>query len=1830
MTVATTASFHDLQAPNAILNVQGGTLNMAGPSSLSYVAGLSQYGGTITGAGELRVSSAFNVGGYARMSGGGAIVVESGVVGTMGDATVDGFTLRNDGSLLQSGTATLSGKNGAVLDNRGTYTMNAARCMGCSYDVGILWYPSGDEQPVIRNSGTFQRTAGASAGVVSFGMDNDGVVALQASPIQFTRGATGETSTGSWSGVMGGNVTFAGPVTLGSATHLDGLITITSGPVSAASIQGASANLTVQGGTLELTGAASVSYLNGLSQPGGAVSVAGQLRVAASYGLGQSGRVTGGGSVIVESGASGTVGGGTLDDVTLRNDGSLLQSGNVSLSGKNGAVLDNRGTYTFNADRCAGCSYEPGIVWTPSGDAQPQVLNSGTFRRTSGVVSATVSWGIDNDGAVEIGGSSPVRFSRGASGQTSTGSWAGASGGVVMFTGPLTLGSAAIDGAVTVGDVIGSGASVTASDLQGDGAALKVQNGTLTLSDPAAVSHVASLSQAGGTVAGPGRVDVLSSLTLTQYATLNEGALVVMRSGATGSIANARLDGATLRNLGALTQEASGSQLDGRNGALLDNQGVYTLNAEDCSGCSYRSGLVLGGTGAPAILRNAGTLRKTSGSGTSNVYWPSENLGTIQELSTGHIKFYAAFGRTAPGREESYGSGNAAMPQMRRSCSGKPVNCATGNQYEMQADLAVGGRGLGLAVTRTYNSQLAAGQSSPGRFGYGWTSTYDAHLVVEPAQYRATVYQDDGSSVPFMLAADGTITAPAWVQAKLTKNTAGTYTYTLPDQSTYVFDAGGKLISLADRNGNATAMSYDGSARLATVTDPAGRTVTYTYSNDLVESATDPSGLTVRYGYTGGELTSVKYDGEDSPTWTFGYDGSHQLTSMTDARGHTTTTEYDGQRRAVSQTDALNRTRTWQYLADQTKVTEPDGSVTDLSFSNGQPTKIIRAEGTAAETTQRLVYDSSLRNTEVTDGNGHTTTFTYDGDGNRTSATDPTGRKLRWTYNSTHDVLTATTNSGIKTTIVRDPHGNPTSVSRTYVDSGVQRTQAVTMTYDSHGQLKSLKDPLQHETTFAYNSAGDQISKMLPNGQTTTASYDASSRVVSITAPRGTESGAAPSAHTTTVDRDKFGRPITVTDPLGRATHTTYDANGNITAITDSASRTSHATYDAEDQLIKETFGDGSTRQLTYDPMGRMATRTDGRGKVTTYHYDAAGNLSEIVDPLGRETTSGFDAGGNVTRRTDALGRTTTFAYDAADRLKTISYPAPDAFSVNYTYDADGRRASMTDATGQTTYSYDELGRLSSVRTATGQDLSYAYDLADHRTGITYPNGQTVTSDYDASGRLTAIGDWLGNTTEFSYDADGNLLRTDFPTSPSTSDTSTYDDAGELVDLKLGEAGSSSPQLGYQYGPGAEVSQIASSGLPGSGTQSYAYDNVGRLASENLQQVAYDLAGDITKLPSGDNLSYDDAGQLVSASTPSGVVSFDYNDVGQRVAQTPAGGTATTYSYSGAGRLASVAVPGTGTNTYAYDGDGLRIQATSGGSSTSFLWDPASGDLIGENATSYLYGPDGLPFEEIDSNDTPRFYHHDRLGSVRSVTDASGTRVASQSFDVYGNLVGSTGTRRIPFGFAGQYTDADTGLVYMRARYYDPQTGQFLTRDPLEQITEQAYQYAGNDPVNAVDPLGLFPISIGLPSRQEISDAAAGFGDRASFGLTRKIRQALGVDNVNYCSAAYAGGDHTGGILVTLAVPEGRLFGLGAKLATKGLGNIAAGVVRDKRVLGAAERWLGDGYREIAPGVFRSADNTRQFRMTPSDLGAKHPHVHFESVGPNGRDITENAHTYLR
>ena len=189
--------------------------------------------------------------------------------------------------------------------------------------------------------------------------------------------------------------------------------------------------------------------------------------------------------------------------------------------------------------------------------------------------------------------------------------------------------------------------------------------------------------------------------------------------------------------------------------------------------------------------------------------------------------------------------------------------------------------------------------------------------------------------------------------------------------------------------------------------------------------------------------------------------------------------------------------------------------------------------------------------------------------------------------------------------------------------------------------------------------------------------------------------------------------------------------------------------------------------------------------------------------------------------------------------------------------------------------------------------------------------------------------------------------------------------------------------------------------------------------------------------------------------------------------------------------------------------------------------------ILSDGTNSYIYGPGGLPVEQINSGGTVTYLHHDQAGSTRLLTGSTGTVTGKCTYSAYGTPT-CEGTTTTPLGYDAQYTSVDTGLIYMRARVYDPATAQFLSVDPLKAITDEPYSYAGDNPLNRSDPTGLL-FGIGLPSLEEIGEGVAGWGDTITFGGTEWVREQLGDNNIDACSGAYQGGGIAGlvtGVLI--------------------------------------------------------------------------------------------------
>jgi RHS repeat-associated protein len=161
---------------------------------------------------------------------------------------------------------------------------------------------------------------------------------------------------------------------------------------------------------------------------------------------------------------------------------------------------------------------------------------------------------------------------------------------------------------------------------------------------------------------------------------------------------------------------------------------------------------------------------------------------------------------------------------------------------------------------------------------------------------------------------------------------------------------------------------------------------------------------------------------------------------------------------------------------------------------------------------------------------------------------------------------------------------------------------------------------------------------------------------------------------------------------------------------------------------------------------------------------------------------------------------------------------------------------------------------------------------------------------------------------------------------------------------------------------------------------------------------------------------------------------------------------------------------------YTYNGDGLRMSETTGTGTLSFVWDTTTSvpEMLTDGSNFYIYGPGGLPIEQIASGGNTSYFFHDNNGSTRALLTSSGSIGATFTYRAWGSLASETGTLTTPLMWGQGYTDTATGLLYLVNRYYDPATAQFTSVDPDLSTTGQPYEYAGDDSVNQGDPDGLY------------------------------------------------------------------------------------------------------------------------------------------------------------
>ncbi len=312
----------------------------------------------------------------------------------------------------------------------------------------------------------------------------------------------------------------------------------------------------------------------------------------------------------------------------------------------------------------------------------------------------------------------------------------------------------------------------------------------------------------------------------------------------------------------------------------------------------------------------------------------------------------------------------------------------------------------------------------------------------------------------------------------------------------------------------------------------------------------------------------------------------------------------------------------------------------------------------------------------------------------------------------------------------------------------------------------------------------------------------------------------------------------------------------------------------------------------------------------------------------------------------------------------------------------------------------------------------------------------------------------------------------------------------------------------YTYDPASQVTNILHQ-LTASSTQinkaDYVYNNVGNRTSltdrRGNQAFGYDSLDRLTSashplLGTPQAFSYDPVGNRTTGGsvvntgnqlTDDATHAYQYDDNGNLTRKTLlATGNYTQYSYDAENRLTKVEdfVAGNATaaftSTYRYDGLGRRIEKVANGQTKRYIYDGE--DILleydGSNVLQarYTHGPGIDEPIAVTKGSSTYFYHQDGLGSVTDLTDSAGATAKSYAYDAYGNILESPGTLEQPYTYTGREFDSESGLLYYRARYYDPTTGRFLQKDPIGLAGGlNLYGYVDVNPVNYTDPSGECP-----------------------------------------------------------------------------------------------------------------------------------------------------------
>ncbi len=913
------------------------------------------------------------------------------------------------------------------------------------------------------------------------------------------------------------------------------------------------------------------------------------------------------------------------------------------------------------------------------------------------------------------------------------------------------------------------------------------------------------------------------------------------------------------------------------------------------------------------------------------------------------------------------------------------------------------------------------------------------------------------------------ITTPLGYSRQFEYDAAGniaTETDSLGRSSSYVWDEQHHLVGVTDSSGADSSFSYDISGQLVSAVDPLGAETKYTYDPlGRITKIMDATGAATTAGYdlAGNLVASTDTAGK---TTKYSYDPAGRLTQQSDPLGHVTKYGYDANDRLTSVSDPLGGVSRIAYDAvDQvTQVTDPMGAVTSYAYD--------RAGNLASQTdpsgySSTFSYDAGSQLTAVTDALGQVSAFTYDELGNVVSVTGADGEETKYSYDAESNLTSVTSPTGAVEKWLYDPAGR----LKEAVDAGGMST---TYDYDEVNQLvsESFEAAADESVSWTYDAAGRRVSMADITGDST-YTYDEIGRLTSVTNGQG---------HKVTYSYHPNGQVGQIGYPDGSKVVYDYDDAGNLTSVTDSAG-TSVYTYDEADQVVKLARADGTTTRFSYDQSGQItAVETkDASGELVSsfwYTHDEAGQIiSELqIAPVGsdgkvtgrearvREFT--YDELSRLASYTDSPAKlaadTATPVALARDPEQALAAPAVAEVgageTVSYSYDETGNRTQVTrsDRAGtvieQVDYEYSADDRLLSAKSSLSGTSTYTYSAAGALLSATDPAGETVY-EYTAAQRLAAVRSGGRLLMAAAYDGDGNRVFTveSYPVEHSAgfkADTGGDDVEFSWTDDELTDTAGGL----FWYGLAQGIAQ-------------QFFGTAGVTVVPSMQAIQDTWGAVSVRLPSELDLTDDDVAGLQAAGV-------DRGDVADWVTRAKV--------ESGQTTIPSAIVS---TEGFAYDLTWFvnDVNQRAGGFTQAIAeYGPA-----GAWKANHTYGaPVVGAASRLSTTDSTgvSWPINDGRGSTTQVMQDS-QPVASMMYSPFGipkNLLADEMPAEMAYGYNSEAYHPSAGLQYLRARYYLPNTGTFLTQDSyLGSMTNPAslnrYAYAWGDPVNQIDPSGHWP-----------------------------------------------------------------------------------------------------------------------------------------------------------